>query len=245
MAETQFELFPLPVLRPKPHAHSAWVSFGRSAYLPSSFAASLPRLQHTPQRLVRRPMSLTKTEQCIVSGDSFPTDQMIRFAVNPQGVVVPDLTQKLPVEGMWVKADRTTLEKAIRRNRFAWAARENVTIPRDLITQVEMGLSRMCLEAISMSKRAGEIFIGADGVEDSIRNNIASLYIVASDAAENGRKKIEYITEAKGIPVIDFWPRSDLGRAVGIDDVVHISIQRGGLCTRINFLHGLLKNLSS
>ncbi len=190
-------------------------------------------------------MSLTKTEPCIVSGDILPTDQMIRFAVSPQGVVVPDLAQKLPVPGLWVKADRDSLEKAIRRNRFAVAVRENVTIPRDLITQVEMGLSRMGLETISLAKRAGDIFIGADGVEESMRNSISSVYVVAKDAAENGREKIERLAKVRNANVIDYWTRSDLGRAVGMEHVVHIAIKHGGLANRITYLNRILADLSA
>lgn len=190
-------------------------------------------------------MSLIKTESCIVSGAVLPTDQMIRFAVNPQGVIVPDLTQKLPVPGIWIKADRDTLEKAMRRNSFAVAARDNVTVPRDLITQVEMGISRLALETISLAKRSGQIFIGADGVEEAVRHSKAGVYIVASDAAENGREKIQRLANVHNATTIDFWERAELGRCVGMEEAVHIAIEKGGLSTRIIGLHTLLKSIAS
>ena len=40
-------------------------------------------------------------------------DGMIRFVVGPQGEVVPDLARCLPGRGLWVRAERTMVEKAM------------------------------------------------------------------------------------------------------------------------------------
>ena len=182
-----------------------------------------------------------KTATCIVTGDDLPTDRMIRFAVSPDGVVVPDLTRKLPGAGMWVTANRDTLEKAIRRNRFAWAARENVTVPRDLMTQIDMGLFRLAMETISLAKRAGQIAMGEDQVEIASREKPPGVYVVAKDSSANAHDKAQRL--AKGKTIIDVWTRSDLARAVGSDDIVHIMIEEGGLSSRLTGIYDLLKSL--
>ena len=51
--------------------------------------------------------------RCIVSGAPFPKEALMRFCVNPQGVIVPDVAGCLPGRGIWVQAralsDRTSL----------------------------------------------------------------------------------------------------------------------------------------
>ena len=58
--------------------------------------------------------------KCIVSGESQPKGGLIRFVVGPEGVVVPDVTGKLPGRGMYVAADREAIENPcdVLRNRI-------------------------------------------------------------------------------------------------------------------------------
>ena len=47
--------------------------------------------------------------RCIVTGDVQPKGGLIRFVVGPDGMVVPDLAEKLPGRGLWVSADRAVM----------------------------------------------------------------------------------------------------------------------------------------
>ena len=46
---------------------------------------------------------------CAVTREVKPVDDLIRFVVGPEGVV-PDLKRKLPGRGLWITADKRTLE---------------------------------------------------------------------------------------------------------------------------------------
>jgi predicted RNA-binding protein YlxR (DUF448 family) len=61
--------------------------------------------------------------RCIVTGTVADRQAMIRFAVSPEGAVVPDLEGTLPGRGLWVTADRETLVRAFKKNAFGKAAR--------------------------------------------------------------------------------------------------------------------------
>ena len=50
--------------------------------------------------------------RCIVTGDTRDKADLIRFVVGPDGSVVPDIEGKLPGRGLWVSAERQTLETA-------------------------------------------------------------------------------------------------------------------------------------
>ena len=52
--------------------------------------------------------------QCAVSRESLPQDELIRFVRSPDGLAVPDVAAKLPGRGAWVRADRQSIEKAVK-----------------------------------------------------------------------------------------------------------------------------------
>ena len=62
--------------------------------------------------------------KCIATGEVQPKTGLIRFAVSPDGQVVPDLAEKLPGRGIWVSADRAAVEKAVKKGLFARAAKQ-------------------------------------------------------------------------------------------------------------------------
>ena len=43
---------------------------------------------------------------------------MYRFVVDPENQVLPDLAAKLPGRGLWIKADRFSLQSAIEKKLF-------------------------------------------------------------------------------------------------------------------------------
>ena len=49
--------------------------------------------------------------------------RLIRFVAGPDGVVAPDLARKLPGRGLWVAADRASVETAAKKNLFSRAAK--------------------------------------------------------------------------------------------------------------------------
>lgn len=51
----------------------------------------------------------------IASGDVADVAGLIRFVIGPDGQVTPDLLQKLPGRGLWVKASRDSLDLAIKK----------------------------------------------------------------------------------------------------------------------------------
>ena len=65
--------------------------------------------------------------RCIVSGDSLPRAEMLRFVIGPDDVVVPDMAGRLPGRGLWLRARRDIVVQACTRSQFTRAARHKVT----------------------------------------------------------------------------------------------------------------------
>src|SRR6059058_5392572 len=78
----------------------------------------------------------------IVSGAVMDEAQLIRFVAGPGGEVTPDLARKLPGRGLWVAADRASVETAAKKGLFARAAKAKLRASPDLAGQVESLLLR-------------------------------------------------------------------------------------------------------
>jgi len=50
---------------------------------------------------------------CIATGEHLPSAELIRFVLSPGGEIVPDLHHELPGRGLWVRASRKALAKAL------------------------------------------------------------------------------------------------------------------------------------
>ena len=110
---------------------------------------------------------------CIVTRRQSEPDELIRFVVGPDKVVVPDIKRNLPGRGCWVTADRLNVDKAAKKNAFAKAFKAEVTVPPDLGGMVDMVLARSALGALGLARKAGAVALGATKVEASIRSGAA------------------------------------------------------------------------
>ncbi|MEO1017371.1 MAG: DUF448 domain-containing protein [Pseudomonadota bacterium] len=93
-----------------------------------------------------------------------PKRDLIRFVLDPQGQVTPDLAEKLPGRGVWVCADRSHIELAVKRQLFARAFKSAATAPVDLAEHLAMALGRRALDTLGLALRAGEVICGFDKV---------------------------------------------------------------------------------
>lgn len=209
---------------------------------PEPSAPSTPVSQDVKARM---PMTLSKTAICSVTDEVLPIDQMIRFVVDPNGSIVADLTQKLPGVFLWVKADNAVLKKAIWRNTFAAKTRQNVQIPENLLENIESGLLRLAMQTLSMAKRAGELRFGFSKVDEVLRSHTGAVYVVASDAKENGREKLERLAIHDGLHVIEEWSSAQLSAAIGEENVIHMVLAEGGLTQKLLEILTKLKAVKS
>ena len=103
--------------------------------------------------------------RCIVSGEVQPKAGLIRFVLSPDGLIVPDLAQKLPGRGIWVTADRDLIAKAADKGLFARAAKAPAKAPDGLADLVEAGQARRVVELISLARKAGLSVAGFEKVK--------------------------------------------------------------------------------
>ncbi|MGH6943873.1 MAG: RNA-binding protein, partial [Geminicoccaceae bacterium] len=158
-------------------------------------------------------------------------DRLLRFVLDPEGKVRPDIGLCLPGRGMWLSADRNVLNKAVARNLFAKAARAPARVEADLAGQVESLLVRRALDTLGLARRAGQAIVGFEQVRICLRSSRAALLLAAADAAADGREKLRRL--APHLPLITGFSRVELGSALGRESLVHVAIAPGALAERL------------
>ncbi|MBO9476070.1 RNA-binding protein [Shimia sp. R11_0] len=168
--------------------------------------------------------------KCIVTGAVAPKEGLIRFVVGPEGQVVPDVTGKLPGRGMWVTASADALAKAGKKGVFARAAKQQVTVPEDLVAEVSRQLGRRTVDLISLARKSGEAVTGFEKVKDWLTKDVAEVLLQASDGSERGKTKLR---PPYGGHHIDWLTAAELGLAFGRQTVIHGALASGGLTNRV------------
>ncbi|MDD9921132.1 MAG: RNA-binding protein [Boseongicola sp.] len=169
--------------------------------------------------------------RCIATGEVQPRRGLIRFAVSPDGDVVPDILGKLPGRGIWVAAEREALATAVKKGLFARAAKRAVNVPETLIDDVEAGLAKRLIDGISMARKAGSAVAGYEKVKDWLGKDEARILLQASDGSERGKSKL-HAPGGKG-SFFEVLTASELGLSFGRERVIHAALGFGGLTERI------------
>lgn len=173
--------------------------------------------------------------RCLASGERLPKEQLVRFAIDPDGVIVPDIAAALPGRGYWLEARREVIVLAVKKRAFARAARRDVAIPADLADRVDALLALRCRDAIGLARRAGLAVAGFEKVAQALRAGGTGALLCALDAAANGREKIAALARAQGVDseIIAVLNAVELGAAFGRDHIVHVAVGRGALAERL------------
>ncbi|HZX87636.1 MAG TPA: RNA-binding protein [Reyranella sp.] len=172
------------------------------------------------------PPSTGPQRTCIATGETGAPERMIRFVVGPEGDVVPDLARRLPGRGLWVKAERSAVERAVAKNLFARAARASVKPAADLAERVERLLLERALADLSRARRAGRAIAGFVKVEQMVGQRRAGLLVVADEADGDGLGKLKAASRENGLPIARLGDAAALGGIFGREQAVYVAVAR-------------------
>jgi predicted RNA-binding protein YlxR (DUF448 family) len=170
----------------------------------------------------------------IVSGQVMEEDRLIRFVAGPDGAVVPDLARKLPGRGLWVAADRSSVEAAAKKNAFSRSAKTKLSVPPDLAGQVEGLLYRRVLVGLGLARRGGDLISGFEKASAAVSAGRARWLIEASDGAPDGRRKLLAAVRRSPSPpeILGLYSAEELGLALGLENVIHTAFLAGRAAER-------------
>ncbi|MGE5501336.1 MAG: RNA-binding protein [Ignavibacteriales bacterium] len=179
--------------------------------------------------MARTHAAASRERRDIVSGEVMDEAKLVRFVAGPGGVVTPDLARKLPGRGLWVAADRASVETAVKKNAFSRAAKEKLSAPADLADQVERLLLKRLLDGLGLARRAGDLTSGFEKVQSALRAGKVAWLVEASDGADDGRTKLlnlaRHLDPKPGL--IGAFNSAELGLALGGENVIHSAFLAG------------------
>ncbi len=183
--------------------------------------------------LDRGPAAAMAERTCALSRQAKPTEALIRFVVDPDGAVVPDVKRKLPGRGLWITAQRDAVAEAVRRQVFARGFKRQVRVPDDLAGTTETLLARAALDALAVAGKAGNVLSGFAKVEAAINDDGIVALLEAADAADDGKRKMRGVLRrkleetAREVPVIAAFSIGELDLALSRLNVVHAALLAG------------------
>lgn len=169
---------------------------------------------------------------CIATGVKGPPDAMLRFALAPDGAVVPDIRRKLPGRGVWTSLSAEAVRRAALRGAFARAFRAKANAPADLAGDVDGLLERDALQSLSIANKAGLVVAGAFKVDSAIADGGVAVLIQAADGAVDGLAKRERALrsgpgDGTAVARLNLFSSHQLGLALGKANVIHAALKSG------------------
>ncbi len=177
--------------------------------------------------------------RCALTLEVKPAAELIRFVVGPDGVLVPDTDARAEGRGVWVSLGEKMVAEAVRRKAFARSLKSAVTVPDDLPALTRHRLEQRFVNSLQMARKAGQLLTGAMKVKTALETGEAIALVTATDAAEDGRKKMlatlkasskaaqEQGLESPDRPHFELLDSAQLGLALGIESVIHAAPTQG------------------
>src|ERR1700757_385290 len=167
---------------------------------PTEASKAAPADEDAAEPAVEAAPANPRERRDIVTGEVMDEARLIRFVAGPDAVVVPDLARKLPGRGIWVAADRASVETAAKKGLFSRAAKAKLAAAPELADQIEMLLRRRLLSGLGLARRAGDLTSGFEKVSAAINAGRAAWLIEASDGAADGRRKLLALARKQSRP---------------------------------------------
>ncbi len=177
--------------------------------------------------------------RCALTHEVKPAAELIRFVVGPDDVLVPDTDAKAEGRGVWVSLGEKQVAEAVKKKAFAKSLKTNVTVPPDLPALTRLRLEQRFVASLQMARKAGQLLTGAMKVKEALETGSAIALVTATDAAEDGRKKMlatlkasskarqEQGLEGAERPHFELLDSGQLGLALGIESVIHAAPTQG------------------
>jgi uncharacterized protein len=172
---------------------------------------------------------------CVVTRESGPEETRIRFALSPDGLVVPDLQRKLPGRGVWVSLARDKVAEAVKRQAFTRGFDEACRVDADMPERISALLRGQVISHLSLARKAGAAVCGAMKVEDAIAKGPVRVLLNAADGSVDGNRKVSRNAGAATL-VCNLLQSSEMDLAFGRANVIHAAVTAGGLAERLVFL---------
>lgn len=183
--------------------------------------------------------------KCVLSGEHGSRENLLRLAISPEGLVLPDIHARAPGRGAWIGVTRAQLEAAMAKGQLRGALQRafkgaTLTVPEDLPAMIEAALTRALLDRLGLEMRAGRLILGAERIAEQARAGRVAWLGHAANASADGMRKLDqafrigHDAEGSGLGGTCLpLDRMALSVALGRDNVVHLALADGESAERV------------
>ena len=170
---------------------------------------------------------------CLLCRQNRIADEMIRFVATPDGMVIADLKKNLPGRGVWVCANRRSVDKAAGKKMFARGLKMNVSVSELIGSETDSLIEQSALASLGFARKASQCITGAFKVDALLRTGKAVALLHAIDAADDGVRKLAGAACVSGkngrkVKVLKLFDSEKMSLALGIENVNHAALTIGG-----------------
>ena len=174
----------------------------------------------------------TSIEKCALSGEILDREKLIKFVISPDNDLIADIFDKIDVSGIFIKAEKKSVKKAIEEGLFAKLFNKDIKISNDIVEQIEKGLKTQISGMISLANKSGNLIRGFDKIKMAVKKNKIEFMISAKDGSKAGKDKIK----TNEIKQFEIFIIDELNRILAKENVVHIALVKSKIATNLRKL---------
>lgn len=165
---------------------------------------------------------------CLGCREVKPKNELLRFVLDPEGTLFPDISRKLPGRGAYTCFNRVCLEAALKRKQFNRSFKDEVRLlpEAELISLVVKAMDEKISSLISLANKAGKAVSGSDKVMDTLRKGEAGILILAADISSDSKAKFLAVAQRTEVETFMFSIKDCLGGPLGKEIRTAIAVQK-------------------
>ena len=164
---------------------------------------------------------------CALKREEKPKDELLRFTLTPDNVVIPDFKKKFPGKGIYISNSKAALTDAIKKKKFGKGAKAD----EKLIELVENLLRNQCLSFINFARKASVLVTGFEKVKDKLKKDKVSFLIQTTNAGADGRAKMK--SAAGNVEILTLFTIEELDQALNRVNTVHAALLKSEMADMV------------
>jgi len=156
---------------------------------------------------------------CIGCRTSMDKDELLRFVMSPEGVIVPDLINKLPGRGAYTCPNYSCIILACERKQFARAFKiETEKIdPDELRDRIILSMENRIASYLALANKAGNVVSGSDQVAAFLKKKspVKRMVFMAGDISEDIGQRIKGLARMQDVNCVTLFDKERYGELLG------------------------------
>lgn len=157
-----------------------------------------------------------------------PKQELLRFVLDPEGGLFPDVSRKLPGRGAYTCFSATCLDAALKKKQFGRSFKQEVRIPSspELTALIVRLLEDRIISTLALANKAGKAVSGSDTVMETLKKGSAKILILAEDISVESAAKFTAVAQKTGVEMYRFSIKERLGSPLGKDIRTAVAVQK-------------------